>query len=607
MKYLKTLLRQYHDLYHRAGLSPFIKSILYILCSGIFPIVGLLLPRYIINQLTLGQSDLKSLFDFLFVMGGILLISGFGQSFFNRSAYCDFLDTRFKEFEKVSRLYLTIDYKYLENAKWLEKADRVTKTLSSDNIGYQATFVKVNEILGGIVSAFIYIYFIGKMSIEVLLVISLFTGISIYLNQKGKAYELQQKETKTVIERKEKYYRNVSQDFSYAKDIRLYDIHGYIMKCYHQQIENYKQLMNKIRHKQFDAYCLDQFLSILKDGFAYFVLIALVVNDKMMWGDFTLYLSAILALSTSLSLLTVKFGEVYEYLGYTNEYYQFLDQYTNNEKTQNKQPLDINSPFTIEFKNVSFKYPNSDRYIYHHFNLKINSGEKLAIVGINGAGKTTLIKLLLGLFTVDEGEILINGKNIQNYDLQEYQKLYAVVFQDIHFLSCSIAENISFKEKQYTFMDKVKAVLKQVGLDTKINSLKYGLNTTMLKVLDQEGIELSGGQGQNLAIARALYHDGQCVILDEPTAALDALAEQKIYENFNQLVKDKTTIFISHRLASTKFCDHIALFDADGLKEYGTHDELMKQRGIYYEMFMTQGKYYKEDQHEKNNTLSYAN
>jgi ABC-type multidrug transport system fused ATPase/permease subunit len=252
-----------------------------------------------------------------------------------------------------------------------------------------------------------------------------------------------------------------------------------------------------------------------------------------------------------------------------------------------------NDTLEIEFRNVSFKYPNTDKWIIKNLNMKINKKEKLAIVGINGAGKTTLVKLILRFFNPTEGEILINGTNIKDFALEEYYQMFSVVFQEINILAYTIRENITFGLSNDEA--RIWDCLERVGLKDKILNFDQGLDQMMLKVIDEKGVMLSGGENQKLAIARALYKNGNAVILDEPTAALDALAEADIYQSFNDLVKDKTAIYISHRLASTKFCDHIALFKDSSLLEYGTHEELMKLKGEYYHMFVVQGKYYQEE------------
>ena len=245
----------------------------------------------------------------------------------------------------------------------------------------------------------------------------------------------------------------------------------------------------------------------------------------------------------------------------------------------------------IEFKNVSFKYPRSENYVLRNVSIKIQSGEHLSIVGLNGAGKTTFIKLLCRMYDVTEGEILIDGVNIKEYSDEEYRKLFAVVFQDFKLFAFSLKENIvlggEYDEDRFT------ESLKMSGLYEDAMKLEQGADTMIFKSYDEHGTELSGGQQQKTAICRALYKDAPIVILDEPTAALDPMAEYEIYRKFNDLVGGKTAIYISHRLSSCKFCDKIAVFSDDTIKEYGTHDELANiENGIYARMYSVQAKYY---------------
>jgi ABC-type multidrug transport system fused ATPase/permease subunit len=240
---------------------------------------------------------------------------------------------------------------------------------------------------------------------------------------------------------------------------------------------------------------------------------------------------------------------------------------------------------------MSFKYPNTERYIFKNLDLTIEKGEKLAVVGVNGAGKSTLVKLLTGLFDPTEGEILVNGIPTTSYSRAELFSMFSAVFQDVNTLAYTIRENVACTQHNADD-ERVLDALKRAGLFEKVEGYEKGLDQMLLKIIDEGGTELSGGEAQKLAIARALYKDANMVVMDEPTAALDALAEAAIYESFNDLIKGKTAIFISHRLASTKFCDNIAFFDGDGLKEYGTHDALMQKCGAYYDMFTVQGKYY---------------
>lgn len=250
--------------------------------------------------------------------------------------------------------------------------------------------------------------------------------------------------------------------------------------------------------------------------------------------------------------------------------------------------------YELSFHKVSFKYPGSDNYILKDINLKFEIGEKLALVGLNGAGKTTLVKLLLRLYEPTEGEIKLNGINIEKYDYDEYVQIFSVVFQDFRLFDFPLDENIAVSENVDT--DKVKKVIELVGLTELVNNMpdKEG---TLLYHENGDGVSLSGGEAQKVAIARALYKDAPFVILDEPTAALDPVAEAEIYERFDTLVGGKTTIYISHRMSSCKFCDRIIVISDGTIKEEGTHSSLIQKAGLYAEMYNTQAEYYARDNH----------
>ena len=307
-----------------------------------------------------------------------------------------------------------------------------------------------------------------------------------------------------------------------------------------------------------------------------------------------MYLAAVLSLSAQLKILAEKAGTVYSEGEYVYDFFSFMDEDLG--ERGGTHPAVAGDTLEIEFKNVSFKYPRTEKYIFKNLDFTIHKGERLAIVGVNGAGKSTLVKLMTGMFEPTEGEILINGIPIGKFDKKALYSMFSVVFQDVNVLAYTVLENVSCHAEG----DRARAMdaLDRVGLGEKVRAYPKGLDQTLLKIIEEDGTELSGGEAQKLAIARALYKNANMVIMDEPTAALDALAEAEIYENFASLVAGKTAVYISHRLASTRFCDHIALFDGSGLAEYGTHDTLMALGGKYYEMFTVQGKYYSENSGE---------
>jgi len=277
--------------------------------------------------------------------------------------------------------------------------------------------------------------------------------------------------------------------------------------------------------------------------------------------------------------------------------YMNWDDGINMGEGENIEPL-LHEKLSIEFKNVTFAYPESEKPTIKNLNLTIEAGEKIALVGINGAGKTTLVKLLTGLYNPTQGVILINGIPVEAFNRYEYYNLFGVIFQDVNILPFTIAQNISGQTVEETDLEKVNRVLEQSGLAEKIQSLEKKEHTSLTQVIDDKGIMLSGGELQKLMLARALYKDAPILVLDEPTAALDPIAEQSLYLKYNSLTENKTSIFISHRLASTQFCNRIIYVEDGLILEMGSHAKLMKQNGKYAEMFNIQSQYYKENKKE---------
>ena len=322
-----------------------------------------------------------------------------------------------------------------------------------------------------------------------------------------------------------------------------------------------------------------------------------VIVGNYQISDFVLYVGLVTTFHDSVGYVNWIYSNMRGNCLMINDYRNFVawEEHKETASANEGHITDINlNQFEFKFENVSFKYPGHENYVLKNVNLTINDGTKLAVVGVNGAGKTTFIKLIMKLYEPNEGRILLNGVDIKEYNREEYFKLFSPVFQNVECFAMPIYQNISFAEEENTDMDKVNAVLEQSGLKVKIDSYEKGVHTNLLKIFDKEGIDLSGGEKQRLAMARALYKGGKVVILDEPTAALDALAEDKMYREFEKMIQGKTAVFISHRLGSTRFCDKIAMFEDGTVVEEGTHDELMAKNGKYAYMFQIQSQYYED-------------
>ncbi len=319
-------------------------------------------------------------------------------------------------------------------------------------------------------------------------------------------------------------------------------------------------------------------------------------------SEFLLYFAAVGGFTTWIGGILDGFGRLYENsldLSMLREYLEFPEPFLFEEGESVAQyAADCSAEICLELKNVSFRYPEAKEDVLHHINLLIKPGEKLAIVGLNGAGKTTLVKLLCGFYDPTEGEVLFCGKDVRNLNRREYYSLFSAVFQDFSVLEVTLAENVAQTDGDMD-MARVKDCIEKAGLTERIESLPAGYETHIGRKVYEDGIELSGGEMQRLMLARALYKNAPVIVLDEPTAALDPLAEHDIYQKYNAMTGARTSIYISHRLASTRFCDRIIYLKKGKITESGTHEELLRANGEYACLFKVQSKYYGEERWEK--------
>lgn len=375
-----------------------------------------------------------------------------------------------------------------------------------------------------------------------------------------------------------------------AKDIRIYG----------QNIVAEKELDKLILHErknQSDIFKMSlypaaaQIIIGLANTVCYLFVAAKALFGAFGVGSIVQYVAVLSRLGEGLQELMYILSDNEVYCTHLQNLFAYLDLPNNMYQGSLTIEKRDDNEYYVEFRDVSFQYPDTDRYVLKHVNLKFKIGEKLAVVGMNGSGKTTFIKLMCRLYDPTEGEILLNGVNIQKYDYDEYMSIFSVVFQDFRLFSFSLGQNISASATYDS--EKVTECLKKAGFDKRLESLPNDLETFLYKDFDTDGVEISGGEAQKLALARALYKDAPFIILDEPTAALDPLSEYEVYSKFNEIAGDKTAIYISHRLSSCRFCDKIAVFHAGEIVQTGTHDELLTDNeGKYYQLWNAQAQYY---------------
>lgn len=414
--------------------------------------------------------------------------------------------------------------------------------------------------------------------------------ISYKTNKKSSLLQKQFFEKNVSYNRYFGYWFDLIFDYSIGKYIRLYKMQKLMIKRVEETNKNLEQEFNNWINKDIKI----SFIPFLSQAFMQLASYAYVglkaVFGLISAGKCLMYVSSYTKLVESITGISDNFVKIRMESQYLSFFYDYME--IKNKRYEGTIPTEKRDDniFEIEFRDVSFKYANSETWALRHVNQKITLGTKNAVVGKNGAGKTTFIKLLCRLYEPSEGQILLNGVDIRYYDYEEYAKLFAIVFQDFNLFSFALGENVSGSVDY----DKGRATkcLEEAGFRERLAKMEKGLDTPLYQYSDENGVEISGGEAQKIAIARSLYKDAPFVIMDEPTSALDPVAEYEIYQNFDKMVEGKTSIYISHRMSSCRFCDNIIVFDEGKIIEQGSHDKLMDAGGLYSELWNAQAQYY---------------
>jgi len=388
--------------------------------------------------------------------------------------------------------------------------------------------------------------------------------------------------------------RDIAIHFKYAKDLRLYNMEKPLLKRLERVFEENLEVSKKLEYRNMIVAAISYLVVLCRDAVAYLFLIYKAAKGEIDAATFVLVFSAITSMSALMDKVLQIMNRIFDGAVQVSEFREAMNL---QDRLNRGAGLPVPTvPFSIEFRNVSYQYPKGEKKVLDNISFRIEAGEKIALVGLNGAGKTTLTMLMCGLILPDKGEILLDGHSLFEYNRDEMYGLFGVVPQKYNLLSVSIARNIAAAlADEDVDARKLNDCIELAGLSEKINSLPKGAATLLNRTLHKDAVELSGGEIQKLLLARLIYKNPLCIILDEPTAALDPIAEDKIYRRYNEIASNTTSIFISHRLASTRFCDRIFLLDGASFAEVGTHEELMSAGGKYKELFDIQSKYYREE------------
>lgn len=478
---------------------------------------------------------------------------------------------------------MNVDFATLEDPYYLDLKERAK--FACDNQGaVQGMLYAIKNAIEAVISIIslstIIITFSPLIIVAIIISVSLSSLIMIF-NLK---YQLKFYADLLPINRRYGYYITTLWQPTNAKDYRLFNTKDLMITkflLYEKQVVKY---FGQASYRFAFYNSLSNIVNYLQ-MFAIYAFVAYkTVTSKLLIGAFSLYVNSAMKLSTSISTLIEQGVELKRYIEYLKPFIELMDLPV--IKDSGKRLILGGEISKIEFKHVSFSYPHSDNLVLNDISFQINKGEKISIVGLNGAGKTTMVKLICRLYHPTSGQILINDIDIFDYDYDHYLKEISAVFQDFKLFAYSLSENITgVNDKD----DEATDCAKKVGLTPVINKLPKGIKSIYSKEYDEEGIQLSGGETQKVAIARALYKDSSLIILDEPTSALDPLAEADIYNNFNNLVKEKTAIYISHRMSSSVFCDKVLIIDGGKIADFDTHQNLMKKtNSLYYKLFTSQ-------------------
>lgn len=558
-------------------------------------LVNVILPKFLIDEL-IGNQDINSLILFGSAIVLSNLLFAFLSNTIKRVMEIKNMDIRLKMSQTMANKIMNVEYSYLENPYYLDLKERAVFAINNQSalenlINNIATGLKTFITIAGLVA----IMFTLSWVLVLLLAISVLISLLIY--RFFMKYQMNFFQEIIPINRKYGYYVGLCFNDKIQKDIRLYGMSKMLtdrVTHYNAEINSWFSAYYKKQGIYMGLYgVINDLQAALAYGYVALRVMTNLLGNKISLGSFTMYVTAAINFSTS----TAEFGRsiitIMQMLGYLDPFMEFMS--LPNESKQDGATTFTGEIKTIEFRNVSFKYPGSEKYVLHNISFDINKGEKISIVGLNGAGKTTLIKLICRLYHPTSGEILINGYNIFDYEHESYMRKIAAVFQDYKLFAFSIDENITCKEKDID-VDRTMEIIEDVGLKNKVDSLPNGISSLFGKAYDESGIEMSGGESQKIAIARALYKDASLIILDEPTSALDPLAEADIYENFNRMVGGKTAIYISHRMSSSVFCDKILIIEDGRVADYDSHTNLLeKKESLYYKLFNSQAVNYAID------------
>ena len=567
--------------------------------------VGLNLAQFYVAQQILAKVEQgASVKDLLLTIGmfsAVLFLLMGVKGYLGENRLPAEVDVRAAITQMITRKTCETSYPNIRDPKVLKMKEQASAATSSNRDAAEHIWTTLTQILTNVAGFIIYLVLLANMNGFLIAVVVATAAVGFFVSKYINEWEYRHREEMEAHQKQSSYMIWKARSLEFAKDVRIFGLGDWIRQLCDKSVRMLEAFAVRREKTYIWANVVDVVMTLLRSGIAYAYLIWQTLEQNLPASEFLLYFTAVSGFSAWVTGILSEFSQLHKEsiaLSRVQEYLNLPEQFKFEDGAQPPQA----DAYELKLENVTFRYPGTEKNILENIDLTIRPGEKLAIVGLNGAGKTTLVKLLCGFYDPSEGRVLLNGQDIRELNRRQYYELFSAVFQEFSILDTTIAECVAQSATKID-MDKVCDCLEKAGLTQTIEKFPQGLQTHIGREVYLDGILLSGGQTQRLMLARALYKDGPILVLDEPTAALDPIAENDIYMKYNEMTAGKTAVFISHRLASTRFCDRI-LFVADGgIAEEGTHDQLLSKGGAYAQLFEVQSRYYREggETYEKEN------
>lgn len=558
-------------------------------------VAELLIAPAILNKIELSASLGSVVFTIAAFALVLMLLSGL-RSYVDTNALFGRIAVRSQGiYLSISRKYAKTSYPNLLNTDFLALGEKASAACAGNSESSEAIWTTLTDLMTSCIGFIVYLALLTNLNLWLAALVAATTAVSYFASKRINEWGYLHRSEELELTKRIEYANKIATSREFAKDIRMFGLRGWLEDLWGSTMRLYSAFCAKRERKYIWANIIDIVLTFLRNGIAYAFLIGITVKNGLPASQFLLYFAALSGFAQWVVEILDKLSVMHK---------QSLDISTIREFLDWDEPFDLNGGERIAFEpnkqyeirldDVSFRYPKADKDTLSHINLTVHPGEKLAIVGLNGAGKTTLVKLVCGFLDPTEGRILLNGEDIRKFNRNDYYALFSAVFQEFSVLDVTVKENVA---QCVDGIDETRVwqCIDKAGLTEKIQSLPKGIETHLGRRVFKDGVEFSGGQTQRLMLARALYKNAPILVLDEPTAALDPIAENDIYQKYNEMTHGRTSFFISHRLASTRFCDRIIFVDGGKIAEEGTHDELLKNGGGYAYLFEVQSKYYRSD------------